>query len=159
VVVCVVAGFVFIAILGIMAAIAIPAYQDYTVRAQVTEGLNLAAEAKAAVSEAILRQGEVPSDRRNAGLSPNATDSSGQYVLSVAVHNGRIDITYGNRANARIANHVLSLTPYLERQGESEQHVLWRCAYAPVPASATHEISEYDAGTVEPKYLPRSCRA
>jgi TM2 domain-containing membrane protein YozV/Tfp pilus assembly major pilin PilA len=159
VIVCIVGAFVFIAVIGILAAIAIPAYQDYTIRAQITEGLNLAAEPKAAIAEAILRQGKVPRDRGNAGLTPNATDSSGLYVQSIGVHNGRIDITYGNRANARIVNHVVSLTPYLERHGESNPQVVWRCAYAPVPVSATDEVSEYEAGTVEPKFLPRTCRA
>jgi TM2 domain-containing membrane protein YozV/Tfp pilus assembly major pilin PilA len=159
VIVCVVGAFFFVAFIGILAAIAIPAYQDYTIRSQITEGLNLATAPKAAIAEAILREGQAPRDRSNAGLSPNATDSSGQFVQSIAVHNGRIDILYGNRANALIANHILSLTPYLERPGESDSTVVWRCAYAPVPQSATHEISEYDAGNVAPKYLPSACRA
>ena len=157
VIVCVVGGFVFIAILGILAAIAIPAYQDYTIRTQITEGLNLATEPKAIIADAIVRQGSAPLDRSNAGLSPNATDSSGRFVQSIAVHNGRIDITYGNRANAQIADRVLSLTPYLERHGESDTRVVWRCAYGPAPASAM-QISEYQAGTVAPKYLPSLCR-
>ncbi len=159
VIACVVGGFVLIAIVGILAAIAIPAYQDYTIRSQITEGLFLAAQPKAAIAEAILRQGEAPRDRGKAGLTPNAADSSGRYVQSIAVNEGRIDIAYGNQANARIADRVLSLTPYLERHGGGDPQVVWRCAYAPVPASATNEISKYEAGTVEAKFLPASCRA
>lgn len=158
VIACVVGGFVLVAIVGILAAIAIPAYQDYTIRAQITEGLNLAAEPKVAIAEAISRQGEAPRDRGEAGLSPDATDSSGMYVQAIAIDSGRVDITYGNQANARIAGQVLSLTPYVEQHGEGDPKIVWRCAYAPVPPSATHEISEYESGTVEVKYLPRSCR-
>jgi TM2 domain-containing membrane protein YozV/Tfp pilus assembly major pilin PilA len=158
VIACVVGGFLFIAFIGILAAIAIPAYQDYTVRSQIVEGLNLAAAPKAAIADAILRQGRAPSDGAQAGL-PNTAGAVGKYVQSITVDNGRIDITYGNMANSLIANHVVSLTPYLDRQGGSDPQVLWRCAYAPVPASATEEISKYDAGNVPPKFLPRACRA
>ncbi len=71
-------SFPFIFVVAILAAIAIPAYQDYTIRAQVSEGLNLAAAAKVAVAESLLEKHEVPVDRSEAGLSPAATDTSGQ---------------------------------------------------------------------------------
>ena len=143
---------------GILAAIAIPAYQDYTIRAQVSEGMSLAAAAKAAVAETFLSTGVVPQDREDAGMSPAATDSRGKYVSTVAIDDGRIDITYGNEANRVIAGQVLSLTPYGRQEGENSWNVVWRCGHAPIPADATHEIAPYQIGNIEPKYLPTACR-
>jgi type IV pilus assembly protein PilA len=153
---------IVVAIIGILAAIAIPAYQDYTIRAQVSEGLNLAAAAKAAVAEDFLNEGIPPVDRLDAGMSANATDTSGKYVVSVGVANGVITITYGNEANAQItgANNTLTLTPY-----ESvDLSVVWRCGYAPVPAGTAilgtsgMAPTAYVAPTILPQYAPSACR-
>ena len=97
---------IVVAIIGILAAIAIPAYQDYTIRAQVSEGLNLAGGAKAAVSEFRMDRGTFPSDNETAGISTNPTAISGKYVTQVAVGasggggaDGVIEVTYGNDAH------------------------------------------------------------
>jgi type IV pilus assembly protein PilA len=154
---------IVVAIIGILAAIAIPAYQDYTIRSQVTEGLSLAAAAKTAVAESFSNDGEAPATRAIAGMSAAATDTSGNYVSSVAVVNGTITITYGNEANAQIAGQTLSLTPY-----ESvDLSVVWRCGRAPAPAG-TALLGTNGAGVtaayvapsagLEDKYLPSTCR-
>ena len=154
----VVALLVPVPFIGILAAIAIPAYQDYTIRAQVFEGVNLAAAAKAAVAQTFVTYGTVPEDREDAGMSPAPTDTSGKYVSSIAIADGRIDIVYGGEANRIIAGHVLSITPYGSQRDGGQWSVVWRCGQAPVPAEATHEISPYETGTIEPRYLPAACR-
>src|SRR5215207_5585866 len=86
---------IVVAIIGILAAIAIPAYQDYTIRSQVTEGLTLAGAAKAAVAESYSQTGLAPANRQAAGMSNLATDTSGKYVSQVDISGGTIAITYG----------------------------------------------------------------
>jgi type IV pilus assembly protein PilA len=162
---------IVVAIIGILAAIAIPAYQDYTIRAQVTEGLNLAGAAKAAVAESYSNTGNAPLTRVAAGMSANATDTNGKYVTQVAVASGTITITYGNEANARLApggtGLTLGLTPYETADGS----VAWRCGSAPIPGGAANALlgtagnvtmATYVPGTLAgattEKYLPKSCR-
>ncbi len=158
---------IVVAIIGILAAIAIPAYQDYTIRAQVSEGMSLAAAAKAAVAESFLNRGVPPLNRVAAGMVAGAVSTQGKYVASVNIVLGRIDIVYGNEANAQItaaASNLLTLTPY-----ESvDLSVVWRCGNAPVPGgamglalmgtSAMGLITGYTAPTVAPQYLPSACR-
>jgi type IV pilus assembly protein PilA len=156
---------IVVAIIGILAAIAIPAYQDYTIRAQVSEGMNLAAAAKAAVSEYFLNRGKAPADRTEAGMSANATDTSGKYVTQVQVANGAIIVTYGNEANAQIIGKTLGLTPYQT----PDLSVAWRCGGAAVPAgtvlmgTGSANVAVLNQGTLGNtaalnKYLPAACR-
>lgn len=147
----------FVPILGVLAAIAIPAYQDYTIRAQVSEGLVLAAAVRAAVSETIVARGTVPADRAEAGLSPEATATSGKYVESVAVDLGRIDITYAQSAHSAIAGKTLSLTPYGEER-DGRLWVVWRCGEADVPPEATVELTIHRPGGIHPRHLQSACR-
>ena len=157
---------IVVAIIGILAAIAIPAYQDYTIRAQVSEGMSLAAAAKAAVAEDFLNEGAAPTNRVDAGMTANITDTQGKYVASVAVANGTIVITYGNEANAQIANETLGLTPY----ESGDLSVIWKCGGAPVPAGSTGlrgasgavNVAVMNngslAGAAFQQYLPSACR-
>ncbi len=152
---------IVVAIIGILAAIAIPAYQDYTIRAQVSEGLNLAAAAKAAVAESFLNTGVPPATRTIAGMSANAPDTQGKYVTGVEVTTGTISITYGNEANAQIDTMVLAIQPY----ESTDLSVVWRCGTALVPAGAPNPLgtsvgtpSLPVATTVLPKYVPSACR-
>ena len=152
---------IVVAIIGILAAIAIPAYQDYTIRAQVTEGLSLAAAAKTSIAESFANTGDAPLDRTAAGLTTNATDTSGKYVTQVAVANGAITITYGNEVNSAISGETLALTPY----ETPDLSVVWRCGNSTVPALALMGTAggvaavagTTSAGMLD-KYLPASCR-
>lgn len=102
---------IVVAIIGILAAIAIPAYQDYTIRAQVTEGVNLVSGAKAAVTETFNDTGDFPTSNSEAGL-PSATSIKGSYVTQVEVGaGGAITATFGNKANTKIATGTCSVTP------------------------------------------------
>jgi len=149
---------IVVAIIGILAAIAIPAYQDYTIRAQVSEGMSLAAAAKTAVAETFLNRGQAPANRTAAGMTANATDTEGKYVASVEVANGVITITYGNEAHSNITaagENTLTLTPY----ASGDDSVVWRCGNAPVPGGlSTITGATYVAPTVDSNYLPSACR-
>lgn len=154
---------IVVAIIGILAAIAIPAYQTYTVRAQVSEGLNMAAHAKAPVADAFLNDGEAPSNRLVAGLSANPTDTSTKYVQSVDIDDGVVVIMFGNDANAEINGLTVTLTPYETNDGS----IVWRCGTATVPGGGTLNpigtagggvAATYIAPTVPDQYLPASCR-
>ena len=129
---------IVVAIIGILAAIAIPAYQDYTIRAQVSEGLNLAGGAKAAVTEYYQDQGAFPTTNAMAGVEASNL-IVGKYVTGVAVGGaGVITVTYGNDANTNIAGDSLTLTP-TDRTGSIE----WACA---------------NGAGLQNKWLPAACR-
>ena len=148
---------IVVAIIGILAAIAIPAYQDYTIRAQVTEGLNLAGAAKAAIAETWMSRGIAPTTRAEAGMSATLTDTSGKYVESVDVADGEIVVTFGNDANANnLDQETLVLTPFFT----PDNSVVWACGKAADPAGLTAlDANTHDAGTsVLEQYLPSSCR-
>jgi len=147
----------FVFVVGVLAAIAIPAYQDYTIRAQVSEGLNLAAAAKAAVAETFLNDGTVPVDRAAAGMSPAATDGVGKYVASIEIEQGTIVVTYGAGANAVLAGKVLAIQPFVT----PDKAVAWRCGYGAVtaPEAVAMAIDGVPAGSdIDRRHLPSACR-
>lgn len=125
---------IVIAIIGILAAVAIPAYQDYLKRSHVSEGLNLAAAAKSGVAEYYGTNGAWPTSNSQAGLAP-ASQISGNAVTSVAVGaGGAITITYNSKV---AAGATLILTP-----ADSGGAIKWTCT----------------GGTVDDKYRPANCR-
>ncbi len=150
---------IVVAIIGILASLAISAYQTYTVRAQVSEGIQMAVSAKAPVIDAYNMDGEPPAGRAEAGMSPNATDTRGKYVASVNVFNGRIDVTFGNEAHVEIFGDTVSFTPYMSPGGS----FVWRCGSAPVPSNTVlltggGVTSAHLAPTVDSRYLVSPCR-
>jgi type IV pilus assembly protein PilA len=154
---------IVVAIIGILAAIAIPAYQDYTIRSQVTEGLNLAGAVKAAVAETYAQTGRWPANLEEAGIvdaEGEPTTPSGKYVNDIEIENGTIVIHYGLQANANISgedNNTLAIRPRISENDD----VIWLCGLNTGPASLSDPASGASAAvptTVPPKYLPQACR-
>jgi type IV pilus assembly protein PilA len=153
---------IVVAIIGILAAIAIPAYQDYTIRSQVSEGLTLAAQAKTAVSETFSQIGTAPVDRQAAGMTPAAADTAGNYVSQLLITNGVIELTYANtggrRANAAINGMTLTLVPYLS----TDNSVAWKCravGSTATPGGTLMGGAANAVGTLLARYAPAECRA
>jgi type IV pilus assembly protein PilA len=152
---------IVVAIIGILASLAISAYQTYTVRAQVAEAINMGAGAKVPVVDAYNNNGEPPADRPEAGMSAAPTDTKGRFVSKVEIVTGRVDVTMGNQAHADISGLVVTFTPYLSESGG----IVWRCGAAPQPANTIplqdvggSVVSTYVAPTIDARYLPAACR-
>jgi type IV pilus assembly protein PilA len=141
-------GFFLIFVVGVLAAIAIPAYQDYTIRAQVTEGLNLAAPVKAEVDEYWAQHQSWPEQVDLGEPAP-----IGRYVASVGVASGSVVITYGNEANNLLDGKRLVLVPGIDAQGE----IQWSCGNRMHPEGVTPAEGPYGSNLAN-KYLPSSCR-
>lgn len=127
---------IVVAIIAILAAIALPAYQDYVARSQVSEAMSLASGAKTAVAEKAADLGKfLTIDNTLAGLSGPAS-IKGKYVKTTTVTDGIITVEFSNSASTKIQGTNFTLTPTDE--GGS---VRWACG-----------------GSLNPKYLPSSCR-
>jgi type IV pilus assembly protein PilA len=166
---------IVVAIIGILAAIAIPAYQDYTIRSQVTEGLNLAGSIKAAVAETFAQTGRWPKTLTDIGVVDQnnvETPPMGKYVKSVdMIGPGTIQITYaskttgvGFQGNELIDAKTLSLQAFVSLN----QDVVWRCGRANPPTGDGTTVNTDAAGTasadsvantdITAKYTPATCR-
>ena len=146
---------IVVAIIGILASLAISAYQTFTIRAQISEGISMASGAKVPIVDAYTTNGTAPADRPAAGLSPDPADTRGNYVSAVNITNGRVDITYGVNSHPDIFGDTLSLTPY-ESGGGS---VSWRCGAAAAPVgNLLVGGDDHQAPSVDPRYLPAICR-
>lgn len=151
---------IVIGIIGILTAIALPAYAQFTTRAQVSEGIRQADAVQAAVAEAYQSSGLLPNSAGAAGV-PAAI--SGRYVTSVMVYNqGVVGVTFGNAASPAIAGQTLAFTPNLGPDGVS---LAFTCGFAAPVGGSNTPASGGDVGpgpspgtTVPAQYLPKSCR-
>ncbi|MBG8623655.1 prepilin-type N-terminal cleavage/methylation domain-containing protein [Neisseria meningitidis] len=150
---------IVIAIVGILAAVALPAYQDYTARAQVSEAILLAEGQKSAVTEYYLNHGIWPSDNSAAGVASSA-DIKGKYVQKVEVNNGVITATMlSSGVNNEIKGKKLSL--WAKRQNGS---VKWFCGQPVTRTTATGAKADDvtaandNNGKINTKHLPSTCR-
>jgi len=167
---------IVVAIIGILAAIAIPAYTDYTVRAKVTEGLSLAAAPKSAIGEGFQSSGLVGVTSAAAAWAFAPT----KYVAQIAINNanGEITITYNNTANGisqlAAGATTLVLTPFLKTTATSttanstillsaavpgdEGSIDWACVSDQDTNAAAKGFTGYTMGTLLSKYAPSECR-
>ena len=133
---------IVVAIIGILAAVAIPAYQDYTIRAKITEGIVAGSAIKTSVSEYFTSQGAMPVDHTEAGMQAAGTDYSTPVIQSITYNDtssfvGVVTIAINKIGGDTAAGQTFTLTGTGDPQG-----VEWECA----------------AGTVAAKYLPANCR-
>jgi len=143
---------IVVAIIGILAAIAIPAYQNYTIRAQVTEGLTLGDGWKTAISEYYANTGNWPSQANLTGTC----NSVGKYESSVTVTaGGVIQITYGANANSKINGEILRMVPYTNANND----ILWQCGSSTAPSGTIASGAVSTGTTVSAQYLPTSCHS
>ncbi|HEZ7181131.1 TPA: pilin [Neisseria meningitidis] len=149
---------IVIAIVGILAAVALPAYQDYTARAQVSEAILLAEGQKSAVTEYYLNHGKWPGDNSDAGVASSST-IKGKYVKEVTVANGVVTATMASsNVNNEIKGKKLSL--WAKRQDGS---VKWFCGQ-PVTRDKAATDDDVKADTaangkqIDTKHLPSTCR-
>lgn len=127
-----------VAIIGILAAIALPAYQDYTARAQITEAFNMIDGAKTFVVDYHVNRGSFPANNFEAGF-PGA---SGKYLTQINISNGDIVATIGTAANVKIAGETITFKP---SEIAATGNLIWTC-------------NSSMKGTVKQKYLPSTCR-
>ncbi len=147
---------IVVAIIGILASLAVSAYQTYTIRAQIAEAISMAAGAKSPVVDAFTQDGIAPTDRLAAGMSVDPTDTRGRYVSQVEIVDGRVDVMMGNRAHADVSGDIMSFTPYMTSSGG----IVWRCGAAPQPGGGTVLMpgTAWAATAIPPRYLPSTCR-
>jgi type IV pilus assembly protein PilA len=144
---------IVVAIIGILAAIALPAYQDYTIRSQVSEGPTLSEGIKVAIADYYANNGTWPADMTTIGFTSAV---AGSYVSTITQTGGVITITYGtNKSNTKLSAATLAIAAAANANGD----IAWVCGGSATPANFTVAGGggTYSASML-PKWLPAACR-
>ena len=145
---------IVISIIGVLASIAIPQYQDYVTRTKISEGLSMADEAEIAVAKTFQSLGHMPTGNNSSFDLPAAASISGKYIANVTVTGGTIFIIFnGNVGGGVTAGQILTLTPLATPQAS----VAWACGYASLTLNGTSVGGPAAGTTVDAKFLPANC--
>lgn len=145
---------IVIAIIGILSTLAVPSYQDRIIKTQVKEGMQLAAFVKKEISDYYHAKKRLPQNNNAAGLPPS-DKIVGNYVTSIQVADGTINITFGNRVNKYLSGKVLSIRPAVVK-GYSKVPIAWVCGNA--NANEKMSLSGKNNTNIPVTHLPMDCR-
>jgi len=146
---------IVVAIIGILASIAIPAYQDYTIRAQVVEAFSITGELKLSIRDYYKDRGRFPANNDEAGV-PAPRHLIGNYVKKVEVIDGAMHVEFGNHVNSTLIGQTLTIRPIFVSESPTSP-ISWACGYRN-PPEGMEAVGE-DQTTIAKKHLPGSCRS
>ncbi len=148
---------IVVTIIGILAAIAIPAYQNYEIRAQAAEGLSLADSWKTAVAEYFTEYGSFPTQANSTGGNGAIAISgavNSKYVSSISLTTGgAVVILYGNQAHVQLGTKTIALNPGTDSAGD----VIWVCGTATAPSGVT--VIGSGSTSLPSQFLPTACHS
>lgn len=158
-------GFTFIellvvlAIIGMLVAIAMPAYRDYEIRAEVSEGIMLLGDCRTQVNDFYARWGGMPAENADVGLKP-ADTQRGRYVQSISVSGGVLvaSMKLGDDIGGASTERTLTFRPWIDSTNTASP-IVWTCGERnPQLPTNYHVIGNIAANAVETRWLPTICR-